>query len=82
MGAEWVGALGVVGAACVTGFFGVALRRLNRDNTEQHDRSMNKLDYLTGRVEGVSDDVTGLTVWTRVHDEKHRLIEERDRGGT
>ena len=42
---------------------------------------MNKLDYLTGRVEGVSDDVTGLTVWTRVHDEKHRLIEERDRGG-
>lgn len=81
MGAEWIGALGVVGAAFVTGFFGVALRRLNRDNTEQHDRSITKLDYLTDRVEGVSEDVTGLTVWTRVHDEKHRLIEERDRGG-
>ena len=80
MAAEWVGAGGLVAAAVVSGMFGVSLRRLNRDNTDQHNRSIDKLDYLTDKVEGVSDDVTGLTVWTRVHDEKHRLIERSDDG--
>lgn len=81
MGPEWASIVGLIGAALVTGFFGVALRRLNRDNTDQHNRSIDKLDYLTEQVHGVSENVTGLRVWTRVHEEKHRLIEERDRGG-
>lgn len=77
---EWIGAFGVIAAAVVTGLFSMNLRRLNRDNTDQHNRSIDKLDHLTDKVEGVAEDVTGLTVWTRVHDEKHRLIERSDDG--
>lgn len=80
MGVEWIGAIGLVAAAVVTGLFSMNLRRLNRDNTEQHNRSIDKLDHLSNQVEGVADDVTGLTVWTKVHDEKHRLIERQDHG--
>ncbi len=77
---EWIGAFGVIAAATVTGLFSMNLRRLNRDNTEQHGRSIDKLDHLTNQVEGVAENVIGLTVWTRVHEEKHRLIEENGRG--
>ena len=83
MGAEWISAFGVIGAACVTGFFAVALRRLTRDNTDQHNRSMDKLDYLTDRVEDVSHNVNGLTGWPKAHEERHRWIEkERANGGS
>jgi hypothetical protein len=77
---EWVGAIGVIAAAIVTGLFSMNLRRLNRDNTEQHNRSIDKLDHLSNQVEGVAENVTGLTVWTKVHDEKHRWIDGNDRG--
>ena len=80
MGVEWIGAIGLVAAAVVTGLFSINLRRLNHDNTEQHNRSIDKLDHLTNKVEDVAEDVTGLTVWTKVHDEKHRLIERSDDG--
>lgn len=63
--------------------FAVALRRLTRDNTDQHNRSMDKLDYLTDRVEDVSHNVNGLTGWTKAHEERHRWIEkERANGGS
>ena len=80
MGVEWIGAIGLVAAAVVTGLFSMNLRRLNQDNTEQHNRSIDKLDHLTDQVEGVAENVTGLTVWTMVQDEKHRLIERSDDG--
>ena len=80
MGVEWIGAIGLVAAAVVTGLFSMNLRRLNQDNTEQHNRSIDILDHLTDQVEGVAENVTGLTVWTKVHDEKHRLIERSDDG--
>ena len=80
MGVEWIGAIGLVAAAVVTGLFSMNLRRHNQDNTEQHNRSIDKLDHLTDQVEGVAENVTGLTVWTKVHDEKHRLIERSDDG--
>ena len=75
---EWIGAFGVIAAAIVTGLFSMNLRRLNRDNTEQHGRSIDKLDHLSNQVEGVAENVTGLTIWTKVHDEKHRLTERSD----
>ena len=75
---EWIGAFGVIAAAVVTGLFSMNLRRLNRDNTEQHGRSIDKLDHLSNQVEGVAENVTGLTIWTKVHDEKHRLTERSD----
>lgn len=82
MGAEWVGAVGVVGAATVTGVFGVILARLRSENTQQHGMVANQLDRLEGKVDFVKDDVTGLTVWTRVHEEHHKLIEKQELGGT
>tara|TARA_R100000808_G_scaffold4752_3_gene15056 strand:+ start:2838 stop:3086 length:249 start_codon:yes stop_codon:yes gene_type:complete len=81
MGAEWVGALGIVAAAVVTGLFGLILSRFRRENTDQHASTTQALGRLENKMDVVSEDVVGLTVWSRVHDEKHRLIEERDRGG-
>jgi DNA-binding transcriptional MocR family regulator len=77
MGAEWVGAFGVVAAALVTGLFGVVLNRLRSENTEQHNMVANGLNRLEGKVDTVQNDVTGLTVWTRVHEEHHKLIEKK-----
>lgn len=77
MGVEWVGAFGVIAAAVVTGMFGVVLNRLRSENTEQHNMVTIGLNRLEGKVDTVQDDVTGLTVWTRVHEEHHKLIEKK-----
>ena len=77
MGVEWVGAFGVNAAAVVTGVFGVVLNRLRSENTEQHNMVTHGLTRLEGKVDTVQNDVTGLTVWTRVHEEHHKLIEKK-----
>ncbi len=83
MGAEWVGAFGVVAAALVTGVFGMGMSRFRKENTDQHASTTEALGRLENKMDCVSEDVTGLTVWSRVHDEKHRLMEEgAARGGS
>ncbi len=82
MSAEWVGALGLVAASTVTGLFALLLSRFRSENSEQHGIVAHTLDRLEGKVDVVQDDVTGLTVWTRVHEEHHKLIEKQNLGGT
>jgi DNA-binding transcriptional MocR family regulator len=79
--AEWVAALGLVAASTVTGVFGVVLTRLRSENTEQHGIVANGLDRLEGKVDVVQGDITGLTVWTRVHEEHHKLTEKLNSDG-
>lgn len=80
MPAEWVQAAGVVGAASVTGIFSVLVHTLRRENSDRHTHNMKKLDGLNTKLDEVSDNIVGLTVWTKVHDAKHELMEEQSRG--
>ena len=80
MAGEWVQAAGVVGAASVTGIFSVLVHTLRRENSERHAHNVKKLDGLDMKLDEVSDNIVGLTVWTKVHDAKHELMEEQTHG--
>lgn len=80
MATEWVQAAGVVGAATVTGVFSMIVHTLRRENSDRHQHSMKKLDKLDTKMDEVSDNIVGLTVWTKVHDAKHELMEEQASG--
>ena len=54
---EWVGSLGLVGAALITGLFTVIANRLRRENTSQHAANLNKLEAIGADVSEVKIDV-------------------------
>jgi len=81
MGAEWVGSFGVVAAALITGVFGVVLR-IRKETNAGHLQSAYLLEKLEDKVKQISSDLVGLTVWTKVHEERHRLMEEREKNGS
>jgi len=54
---EWVGSLGLVGAALITGVFTVIANRLRRENTSQHAANLNKLEAIGADVSEVKIDV-------------------------
>ena len=54
---EWVGPLGLVGAALITGVFTVIANRLRRENTSQHAANLNKLEAIGADVSEVKIDV-------------------------
>jgi hypothetical protein len=51
MSGAWIGAFGVLGAALVGGPVMWFLARLDRNNTEQHDTSFNKLNEISAKVD-------------------------------
>ena len=54
---EWVGPLGLVGAALITGLFTVIAGRLRRENTAQHAANQAKLEAIGVDVSEVKWDV-------------------------
>ena len=54
---EWVGPLGLVGAAFITGLFTVIAGRLRRENTSQHAANQAKLEAIGVDVSEVKIDV-------------------------
>jgi hypothetical protein len=54
---EWVGPLGLVGAALITGLFTVIANRLRRENTSQHAANQAKLEAIGMDVIEVKTDV-------------------------
>ena len=54
---EWVGPLGLVGAALITGLFTVIANRLRRENTSQHAANQAKLEAIGTDVNEVKWDV-------------------------
>jgi|TARA_B110001454_G_scaffold40792_1_gene40123 hypothetical protein len=54
---EWVGSLGLVGAALVTGLFTVIANRLRRENTSQHAANQIKLEAIGVDVREVKWDI-------------------------
>ena len=79
MSAEWVASFGIIGAALVTGVFGLVLARMRKETMSGHHTTGSLLGRLEDKLEDVSSDIIGLTVWTKVHEERHRLIEEHER---
>lgn len=54
---EWAGAVGAIGAACVSGLFAVGIARLRRENTEQHAVNNAKLEAIGDDICEVKTDV-------------------------
>ena len=54
---EWVGPLGLVGAAFITGFFTLVAARLRKENTAQHAANQAKLEAIGVDVHEVKWDV-------------------------
>ena len=54
---EWVGPLGLVGAALITGLFTLIASRLRRENTSQHAANQAKLEAIGMDVNEVKWDV-------------------------
>ena len=54
---EWVGPLGLVGAALITGLFTLVASRLRRENTAQHAANQAKLESIGVDVSEVKWDV-------------------------
>ena len=54
---EWVGPLGLVGAALITGLFTLIASRLRRENTAQHAANQVKLEAIGVDVSEVKWDV-------------------------
>lgn len=62
---EWVGPLGLVGAALITGLFTVIASRLRRENTAQHAANLARLEAIGVDVIEVKTDVKDVK---RSHD--------------
>ena len=54
---EWVGPLGLVGAALITGLFTIIANRLRRENTSQHAANQARLEAIGVDVNEVKWDV-------------------------
>ena len=54
---EWIGPLGLVGAALITGLFTVVANRLRRENTSQHAANLVRLEAIGADVIEVKTDV-------------------------
>tara|TARA_Y100000034_G_scaffold101059_1_gene125036 strand:+ start:104 stop:346 length:243 start_codon:yes stop_codon:yes gene_type:complete len=55
-------------------WFGI--RRLRRENTDQHSNNTSLLQNVCYRVEKIDGEVDGLQVWTATHTERHRALEK------
>tara|TARA_R100001163_G_C5010100_1_gene156343 strand:+ start:243 stop:452 length:210 start_codon:yes stop_codon:yes gene_type:complete len=53
--AEIITAFGLVGASVVTGIFSLIASRFRRENSEQHQSAMNKLDKIETAVNDIKD---------------------------
>jgi uncharacterized membrane-anchored protein YhcB (DUF1043 family) len=74
MGIEWVGAIGAIGAASVTGLFGVLITRLRKENTEQHAANQAKLETISEDVGEVKMDVREVRSAQQRHLEWHAEV--------
>ena len=68
---EWVGPLGLVGAALITGLFTVIASRLRRENTSQHAANQIRLEAIGADVSEVKWDVRHVKDSQESHLEWH-----------
>ena len=68
---EWVGPLGLVGAALITGLFTLIASRLRRENTAQHAANQAKLEAIGSDVCEVKEDVREVRGAQRHHLQWH-----------
>ena len=62
--AELISAIGLVSAAAVTGIFSLIASRLRRENTEQHNTAIPKLD-------AIKETVIEMSEWQKDHQQFH-----------
>ena len=65
---ELVGAIGVIIAAIITGFF----HRLRRENNAAHGRAMRQLDHIATTVEHIDEQVDEIAEWQEEHEKVHQ----------
>ena len=73
MGIEWVGAIGAIAAAVVTGLFNL-IRKTVRENTNQHAANQIKLEAIGTDVREVKDDVREVRSAQQRHLEWHAEV--------
>jgi len=73
MGIEWVGAIGAITAAIVTGLFNL-VRKTVRENTEQHALNQAKLEAIGTDVIEVKGDVREVRSSQQRHLEWHAEV--------
>jgi hypothetical protein len=73
MGVEWVGAIGAITAAVVTGLFNL-VRKTVRENTNQHAANQAKLEAIGTDVIEVKGDVREVRSAQRRHLEWHAEV--------
>ena len=67
---ELIGAIGVVIAAIVTGFF----QRLRRENNESHGRAIRQLDHIAATVTHIDEQVGEMADWQEEHEAFHETL--------
>ena len=70
---ELIGAIGVVIAAIVTGFFHL----IRRENNEAHGRSIEKLDHIAATVTHIDEQVGEMADWQEEHEAFHETLHPR-----
>jgi len=71
MGAEWIGALGLIGAAVISGVFGFFAKRFKKENEIQHLSTSLQLKGISEDVKELRDDVKGVRSAQQRHLEWH-----------
>ena len=62
--AELISAIGLVSAAAVTGIFSLIASRLRKENNEQHNTAIQKLD-------DIQETVSEMSEWQKGHQQLH-----------
>ncbi len=62
--AELISAIGLVSAAAVTGIFSLIASKLRKENNEQHNTAIQKLD-------DIQETVTEMSEWQKGHQQLH-----------
>ncbi len=68
---ETIGAIGLVGAAAVTGIFTLLAQRLRRENRTSHDEVVVVLHDISETLESIDGNVTRMDEWQRGHQDWH-----------
>ncbi len=68
---EMIGAIGLVGAAAVTGIFTLLAQRLRKENRDSHDEVVVVLHDISETLESIDDNVTRMDQWQQNHQDWH-----------
>ena len=68
---ELIGALGLIGAAAVTGLFTVIAQKMRRENEQAHGEVIDVLGDIAETLEDIEEDLEDITEWQDGHTAQH-----------